>query len=85
MACGKPLICNSVGGLDALFDEYRVGRLIRSQDPREWAEAIESMLNHPDQMAEYGQNGLEAVRKVFNWETICRKIEAAIEPSIAPK
>ncbi len=85
MACGKPLICNSVGGLDALFDEYRVGRLIRSPEPREWAESIEHMLNHPDQMAEYGQNGLEAVRKVFNWETICRKIEAAIEPSIAPK
>lgn len=85
MACGKPLICNSVGGLDALFDEYRVGRLIRSQEPREWVEAIEHMLNHPDQMAEYGQNGLAAVRKVFNWEAICRKIEAAIEPSIAPK
>ncbi len=85
MACGKPLICNSVGGLDALFDKYRVGQLIRSQEPREWAESIEHMLNHPDQMAEYGQNGLEAVRKEFNWETICKKIEAAIESPSAPE
>jgi len=85
MACGKPLICNAVGGLDALFDKYRVGQLIRSQEPREWVESIEHMLNHPDQMAEYGKNGLEAVHKVFNWETICREIEAAIESPFAPE
>jgi glycosyltransferase involved in cell wall biosynthesis len=85
MACGKPQICNSVGGLDALFNEHKVGKLIMSQDPGDWAECVEDMLNHPEQMAEYGRNGLAAVQNKFNWEVICKKIENTLERLISSK
>ena len=85
MACGKPLICNSAGGLDALFDKHKVGTLVLSQDPHEWTKAIGDMLNHPERMAEYGRNGLIAVDKEFNWEAICEKIENALDRLVSSK
>ena len=85
MACGKPLICNSVGGLDVLFNEHKVGTLILSQDPQEWTKAITEMLNHPEQMAEYGRNGLASVHNEFNWRSICKKIESALERLVSSK
>jgi glycosyltransferase involved in cell wall biosynthesis len=85
MACAKPLICNSVGGLDALFNRHKVGTLIISQDPGEWVESISEMLNHPERMTEYGGNGLVAVKEEFNWEAICNKIETALERLVSSK
>ena len=85
MACGKPLICNSVGSLDLLFNEHKIGKLVLSQDPGDWVARVEEMLNNPEQMAEYGRNGLVAVRNEFNWEAICKKIENALEQLISSK
>jgi glycosyltransferase involved in cell wall biosynthesis len=85
MACGKPVICNAVGGVDALFDEHKVGKLVMSQDPDDWADCIEEMLSNPEQMAQYGENGLAAVHNEFNWEYICKKIENALEPLVSSR
>jgi len=85
MACGKPVICNAVGGVDVLFNEHKVGKLVRSQDPGDWAECIEEMLNNPEQMAVYGKNGLTAVLNEFNWEAICKKIENSLERLVSSK
>jgi len=85
MACGKPVICNAVGGVDVLFNEHKVGKLVRSQDPGDWAECIEEMLNNPEQMAVYGKNGLTAVLNEFNWQAICKKIETSLERLVSSK
>ena len=85
MACGKPVISNAVGGMEVLFNEHKVGKLIVSENPTEWAESIEEMLSNPEQMAEYGENGLAAVHNEFNWESICKKIENALEPLVSSR
>ena len=85
MACGKPVISNAVGGMEVLFNEHKVGKLIVSENPTEWAESIEEMLSNPEQMAEYGGNGLAAVHNEFNWESICKKIENALEPLVSSR
>ncbi|MFQ5449625.1 MAG: glycosyltransferase family 4 protein [Nitrospinaceae bacterium] len=79
MACGKPVVCNSVGGLDIFFNTYRAGVTLKSNDPRGWVDSIAELYNDPQRMRDYGKNGREAVLKEFNWEIICRKIAETLE------
>jgi glycosyltransferase involved in cell wall biosynthesis len=85
MACGKPIISNAVGGMDVLFGDHHIGKLVQSHNPEDWAACIEEMLDHPEKMAEYGENGLEAVKNIFNWGAICKKVEADLERLVSLK
>ena len=82
MACGRPIITNPVGGLDALFREHEIGLMIHSMNPQDWMKPIKNLLRDPDKMNTFGNNGFRAVQAHFSWEVICKKIEAALERGI---
>lgn len=48
MAFGLPVISRPVGGLCDFFENGKMGKLIKSLDPQEYAEAIESYIGHTD-------------------------------------
>lgn len=48
MAFGLPVISRPVGGLCDFFENGKMGKLIESLDPQEYAEAIESYIGHTD-------------------------------------
>jgi glycosyltransferase involved in cell wall biosynthesis len=78
MACGRPIITNPVGGLDALFREHEIGVMIHSMNPQDWEVPIRTLLKDPEKMKVLGDNGYQAVQTHFSWEAICKKIENAL-------
>ncbi len=74
MACGKPVVSCAIGGLDVFFKTYDIGEVVVSGDPMEWVPVILSLLNDPERMQSYGENGRQAVVEQFNWKIISRKI-----------
>ncbi len=83
MACGKPIVSNAVGGMDALIQSTQSGKLIHSQNAQAWIPPIVELMEDPGQRRTLGENGRKAVLETYNWESICRKIAAAIEAARA--
>jgi glycosyltransferase involved in cell wall biosynthesis len=79
MACGRPIITNPVGGLDALFREHDIGVTIHSMNPQDWEKPIKDLLGDPDKMKTLGDNGYRAVQNHYSWEAICKKIETTLD------
>ncbi len=74
MACGKPVIASAMGGLDKIFQAHDIGEIVSSPDPKIWVAAVLSLLNNPERMKTYGENGRRAVLEKFNWKTISENI-----------
>jgi len=85
MACGRPIITNPVGGLDALFREHEIGVMIHSMNPTDWEKPIKDLLGDPEKMETLGNNGLRAVQTHYSWEAICKKIEITLERIVSSK
>lgn len=79
MACGRPIITNPVGGLDALFREHEIGVMIHSMNPQDWLKPIKDLLGDSEKMKILGDNGHRAVQTHYSWEAICKKIENSLE------
>jgi glycosyltransferase involved in cell wall biosynthesis len=74
LACGKPVIGTKVGGIpDQILDGYN-GFLVKPKDPKEIAEKILWLLEHPDIAKQMGTNGRKIVEKKFNLEKRIDKI-----------
>ncbi|MEE8127116.1 MAG: glycosyltransferase family 4 protein [Nitrospinaceae bacterium] len=85
MACGRPIITNPVGGLDALFREHEIGVMIHSMNPSDWEKPIKDLLGDPEKMKVLGDNGYRAVQTHYSWEAICKKIENSLERLVSSK
>jgi len=85
MACGRPIITNPVGGLDALFREHEIGVMIHSMNPQDWGKPIKDLLGDPEKMKTLGDNGYRAVQTHYSWEAICKKIENTLERLVSSK
>jgi glycosyltransferase involved in cell wall biosynthesis len=85
MACGRPIITNPVGGLDALFREHEVGVMIHSMNPGDWEKPIKDLLGDPEKMKILGDNGYRAVQTHYSWGAICKKIEKALERLVSSR
>ena len=85
MACGRPIITNPVGGLDALFREHDIGEMIHSMNPDDWEEPIKNLLDDPEKMKTLGDNGYRAVQTHYSWEAICKKIETALKRLVSSR
>lgn len=48
MAFGLPIITRPVGGMIDFFEEEKMGYLIASLDPNEYAKCIEALINNPE-------------------------------------
>ena len=54
MAAGKPVVAAKVGGVPELIAEGVTGRLIESRSPADFADAIEDLLEDPEEAARIG-------------------------------
>ena len=79
MACGKPIVSNAVGGMDALIRETGSGLLVDSQKPEAWIGPIATLIGDPQRRQTCGSNGRQAVVQRYNWDSICKKIADALE------
>ena len=76
LACGKPVIGTKVGGIpDQIIDGYN-GFLVKPKDPKEIAEKILWLVEHPEEAKQMGINGRKIVEEKFNLE---KRIDRLIE------
>ena len=79
LACGKPVIGTKVGGIpDQIIDGYN-GFLVNPKDPKEIAEKILWLIEHPDEAKRMGMNGRKIVEKKFNIDKRIEKIISLYE------
>jgi len=76
LACGKPVIGTKVGGIpDQIIDGHN-GLLVKPKDPKEIAEKLLWLLEHPDKAKQMGMDGRRIVEENFNLE---KRIDRIIE------
>lgn len=67
MCAGLPVIASDFPVNREVIEGARCGLLVNPLDPEEIACAIQYLWTHPQQAAEMGRRGQQAVRERFNW------------------
>ena len=68
MACGKPIVATTAGGMPEVVNDGATGLLVPPRDHQAMAEAIVKLLTNPDLRARMGAAGLARVRAKFSAE-----------------
>ncbi|RZU61271.1 glycosyltransferase [Zhihengliuella halotolerans] len=72
-ACGTPVLANLVGGLRHIVHDGVTGRHVVGQTPEAWAEALATLGDHRDALAQWGrQAAVHADR--FDWNQAARTV-----------
>ncbi|MEM2211835.1 MAG: glycosyltransferase family 4 protein [Candidatus Nezhaarchaeales archaeon] len=74
MACAKPVIATSVGGIAEAVKNGENGFLIPVKDPKALAQKLITLLKNDALRREMGKRGRELVEKEFNWEVTVLKL-----------
>ncbi len=72
MACGVPLISTSGGALPEVVGE--AGLIVPPADAKALANAIERLLNAPEERKKYAQAGIARVNSVFSWKKAAEEV-----------
>ncbi len=83
MAAGRPVVATTVGGIPEFVRQGETGILVKPGDAASLAQAIRSLLLHPEQAREMGLKGQEVVRDHFGIATIVRQHEQVYEACLA--
>jgi glycosyltransferase involved in cell wall biosynthesis len=68
MACGKPIVATTAGGMPEVVEDGATGLLVPPRDHQAMAAAIVKLLTSPDLRARMGAAGLARVRARFSVE-----------------
>jgi len=69
MSFGLPIVGNNINSWSKLIREYQLGYLT-NDDPNEFSEAIISIIQSPEKIKIFGNNGLSLIRNKYNWNKI---------------
>lgn len=78
MACGKPVVCSRVEGLEFIGSEG-AGRLTEPGDLNDLKEALFELLTVPEKRVDMGQKGLKIAQERFSWDSRASKIEKILK------
>jgi glycosyltransferase involved in cell wall biosynthesis len=68
MAAGLPMVASNFPLWKEIVEGNNCGLCVDPLNPKEVAEAIEYLLEHPDLRRKMGENGRRAVMKKYNWK-----------------
>lgn len=74
MVSGIPVICSDFPVWREIVEENGCGLVVDPHDPRAIAEAIQFILDHPEDARRMGENGARAVREKYNWDQEEKKL-----------
>jgi D-inositol-3-phosphate glycosyltransferase len=66
-ACGRPVVATDVGGLRHAVDDHHSGLLVTGHDPKDWASALETLLDDHDQSVRLGAKAAVHASR-FSWD-----------------
>ena len=75
MAAGLPLIVSDIPLWRRMVEEVRCGLLVDPRDIDAVANAMDWILEHPEEALEMGRRGARAARERFNWDGEARQLE----------
>ena len=73
MACGKPIVATTAGGMPEVVSDGRTGLLVPPRDHRAMADALIKLLTDSAMRAEMGAAGLARVRAKFSAERMVQE------------
>ncbi len=74
MGAGLPVIASNFPLWRRVLGDARCGIFVDPLDPRQIADAIEYILNHPTEAEEMGRRGQAAMLERYNWDTEAEKL-----------
>ncbi len=75
MACRKPVVATSVGGISEIIENGKSGILVEPDNPNSLCKAISSILEDEDYKARLAANGYARVCSNFLWQHTGKKYE----------
>ncbi len=76
MACGRPVIVSSVGGLTDTVVDGSTGSVVPPRDPAALASALRSMQSDPAMRARLGEAGRERTCASYSWQVVAEATAA---------
>jgi glycosyltransferase involved in cell wall biosynthesis len=74
MASGLPVAATAVGGVPELVVHGETGLLVPPNDPDALADAINDLLDDPEEMEEMGARGRQLVSDHYTWDRVAERI-----------
>ncbi|HET6464274.1 MAG TPA: methyltransferase domain-containing protein [Nitrospiria bacterium] len=78
MGCGLPVIASDSIPMKRVIKETRCGEIFKSGDSKDLARAI---LKIDQSDSDHGRNGIEAIKRIYNWETDSKNLISVVEKS----
>ena len=69
-----PVVATDVGGLPELVKQGETGLIVRPQDPKGLAAAIESLLTDNEKRQQYGVNGKQFLQNELGWDRVTESL-----------
>ena len=83
MACGRPVVASSVGGLIDTVVEDATGLHVPPRDEHAVAAAVGGLLDDPDRRAQYGRAGRARAESRYTWQKVAADSERVYERLLA--
>lgn len=74
-ACERPIIASRVGGLPEVVLDGETGMLIEPENIESLAQAMEYLMEHPEERTRMGKAGREFVLKYYDWQKNVTQME----------
>ena len=74
MAAGLPVIASDFPLWRSIVEGANCGLLVDPLNPKEIAQAMQWILDHPNEAEEMGRRGRQAVRETYSWESEADKL-----------
>lgn len=71
---GVPVIASNFPEIKKIIEEYRVGKVVDSMNPKIIANAIKLIFNDSDSYRQMHLNALKITKDIFNWENESKKL-----------
>jgi len=83
MACGRPVVASSVGGLLDTVVSGLCGELVPPRRPDVLTTTLARLLADPDRCRAYGEAGQRRVHELYRWDRVCAETEAVYASVLA--
>ena len=67
MACGIPVIVSDADGFKEVVEDGVTGKIVEKGNVLSISEAMHDLITDKEKAKNYGANGIERVKKYFNW------------------
>jgi glycosyltransferase involved in cell wall biosynthesis len=85
LAHNRPVVATTVGGIPDVIKSGETGYLVPERNPQALAEAVEHLLNHPEEADRLAQAGLTDIQTRFSWARIIPLWEALFAQALMPQ